>query len=56
MSDTDTTDDLSSDEPETPLVEDVFDAVEEVTVWAPEPGPDSDDIVAESIEGMDSNC
>lgn len=50
MSDTDTTDDLSSDEPETPLVEDVFDAVEEVTVWAPEPGPDSDDIVAESIE------
>lgn len=50
MSDTDTTEDLSSDEPETPLVEDVFDAVEEVTVWAPEPGPDSDDIVAESIE------
>ena len=50
MSDTDTTDDLSSDEPETPLVEDVFDAVEEVTVWAPEPGPDSDDIVGESID------
>ena len=38
MSDTDTTDDLSSDEAETPLTEDVFDAVEEVTVWAPEPG------------------
>lgn len=50
MSDTDTTEDLSSDEPETPLVEDVFDAVEEVTVWAPEPGPDSDDIVGESID------
>ena len=50
MSDTDTTDDLSSDEAETPLTEDVFDAVEEVTVWAPEPGPDSDDIVADSID------
>ena len=50
MSDTDITDDLSSDELEDSLVEEVFDAVEEVTVWAPEPGPDSDDIVADSIE------
>ena len=50
MSNTDTTDDLSSDEAETPLTEDVFDAVEEVTVWAPEPGPDSDDIVGDSID------
>ena len=50
MSDTEHTDDLSSDELETPLEGDVFDDVEEVTVWAPEPGPDSDDIVAESID------
>tara|TARA_B100000459_G_C8594908_1_gene209360 strand:- start:1265 stop:3331 length:2067 start_codon:yes stop_codon:yes gene_type:complete len=50
MSDTDITNDLSSDDIETPSEEDVFDAVEEVTVWAPEPGPDSDDIVADSIE------
>tara|TARA_B100000767_G_scaffold266617_1_gene284227 strand:+ start:6918 stop:8984 length:2067 start_codon:yes stop_codon:yes gene_type:complete len=50
MSDTNQTDDLSSDEIETPPTADVFDSVEEVTVWAPEPGPDSDDIVAESID------
>ena len=50
MSDTEHTDDLSIDELETPLEGDVFDEVEEVTVWAPEPGPDSDDIVAESID------
>lgn len=50
MSDTENTDDLSGDEHEAPLTEDVFDAVEEVTVWAPEPGPDSDDIVGDSID------
>lgn len=50
MSDTENTDDLSGDELEAPLTEDVFDAVEEVTVWAPEPGPDSDDIVGDSID------
>tara|TARA_B110000444_G_C18851896_1_gene606467 strand:- start:9013 stop:11079 length:2067 start_codon:yes stop_codon:yes gene_type:complete len=50
MSDTDTTNDLSSDEVEKPVLDDVFDAVEEVTVWAPEPGPDSDDIVALSVD------
>ena len=46
MSDTDLTEDSSSEEGEIGLQEDV----EEVTIWAPEPGPDSDDIVSLSVE------
>ncbi|HJL97547.1 MAG TPA: ATP-dependent protease LonB [Candidatus Poseidoniaceae archaeon] len=46
MSDTDLTEDSSSEEEEIDLQEDV----EEVTIWAPEPGPDSDDIVSLSVE------
>ena len=46
MSDTDLTEDSSSEEGEIDLQEDV----EEVTIWAPEPGPDSDDIVSLSVE------
>ena len=34
---------------EAPL-DDASDVVEEVTIWAPEPGPDSDDIVSLSVE------
>ncbi len=46
MSDTDLADDSPSDEEEMVLNEDV----EEVTIWGPEPGPDSDDIVSMSVD------
>jgi Lon-like ATP-dependent protease len=53
MSDTDVTEDSPSTEVETGLADEdslpVTD-VEEVTIWAPEPGPDSDDIVSLSVE------
>jgi len=53
MSDTDETGDSPSTELEKGLIDDalpVFTDVEEVTFWAPEPGPDSDDIVSKSVE------
>ena len=53
MSDTDETEDSPSTELEKGLIDDdlpVFTDVEEVTFWAPEPGPDSDDIVSKSVE------
>lgn len=46
MSDTDLAEDSPSEEEEIVLNEDV----EEVTIWAPEPGPDSDDIVLLSVD------
>ena len=46
MSDTDLAEDSPSEEEEMVLNEDV----EEVTIWAPEPGPDSDDIVSLSVD------
>ena len=53
MSDTDVTEDSPSTEVENGLADEdslpVTD-VEEVTIWAPEPGPDSDDIVSLSVE------
>ena len=53
MSDTDVTEDSPSTEVETGLADEdslpVTD-IEEVTVWAPEPGPDSDDIVSLSVD------
>ena len=53
MSDTDVTEDSPSTEVETGLADEdslpVTD-VEEITIWAPEPGPDSDDIVSLSVE------
>jgi Lon-like ATP-dependent protease len=53
MSDTDVTEDSPSTEVENGLADEdslpVTD-VEEITIWAPEPGPDSDDIVSLSVE------
>ncbi|MCP2504247.1 MAG: ATP-dependent protease LonB, partial [Candidatus Poseidoniaceae archaeon] len=53
MSDTDVTEDSPSTEVETGLADEdslpVTD-IEEVTIWAPEPGPDSDDIVSLSVD------
>jgi Lon-like ATP-dependent protease len=49
MSDTEVTDDSLSTEVEYIPLDDAED-VEEVTIWAPEPGPDSDDIVSLSVE------
>ena len=46
MSDTDLAEDSPSEEEEMVLNEDV----EEVTIWAPEPGPDSDDVVSLSVD------
>ena len=53
MSDTDVTEDSPSTEVENGLADEdslpVTD-IEEVTIWAPEPGPDSDDIVSLSVD------
>ena len=50
MTDIDTTIDSSSEVEESiDLVDGIAD-VEEVTIWAPEPGPDSDDILGASID------
>jgi Lon-like ATP-dependent protease len=54
MSDTDVTEDPLSTEVEKALIDDgsiaIDDAIDEVTIWAPEPGPDMDDIVSLSVE------
>jgi len=50
MSDTEEPDDSSSIEVVDAPLDDVSDVIEEVTIWAPEPGPDSDDIVSLSVE------
>jgi len=54
MSDTDVTEDTLSPEVEKALIDDgsivIEDAIDEVTIWAPEPGPDMDDIVSLSVE------
>ena len=50
MTDIDTTLDSSSDVEESIDLADGVADVEEVTIWAPEPGPDSDDILGTSID------
>ena len=50
MTDNDTTLDSSSDVEESIDIVDGIADVEEVTIWAPEPGPDSDDVLGTSID------
>ena len=50
MTDNDTTLDSSSDVEESIDMVDGIADVEEVTIWAPEPGPDSDDVLGTSID------
>lgn len=50
MTDIDTTSDSSSDVEESIDMVDGIADVEEVTIWAPEPGPDSDDVLGISID------
>jgi hypothetical protein len=46
MSDNEEPDDSSFIEVVDAPLDDASEVVEEVTIWAPEPGPDSDDIVS----------
>ena len=53
MSDTDVTEDSPFDEFKNQLTDEdvpVSEDIEEITIWAPEPGPDSDDIVSLSVD------
>ena len=50
MSDNEEPEDSSFIEVVDAPLDDASDVVEEVTIWAPEPGPDSDDIVSLSVE------
>ena len=50
MSDNEEPDDSSFIEVVDAPLDDASEVVEEVTIWAPEPGPDSDDIVSLSVE------